>query len=65
MYKFNKRKEGVLLATEKQVQTLAKKIATLIGKMDLEINEREIATSQEAANIKLSKEFAKKNNKKD
>lgn len=52
--------EGVLLATEKQVQSLAKKMATLIGKMDLEVEEREYATSQEAANNELSRELSKK-----
>lgn len=53
------------MATEKQVQSLAKKMASLIGKMDLEVETRTIASSQEVANNELSRELFKKNIKND
>jgi len=53
------------LVTEKQVQSLAKKMAILIGKIDFEVEKREITTSQEAVNMATAQELAKKNKKKD
>jgi hypothetical protein len=53
------------MATEKQVQSLAKGLALLIGRMDIDIKKREYDNSQEAANNALISEIAKKNNEKD
>lgn len=53
------------MASEKQVQSLAKKMASLIGKMDLEVKNRTIASSQEAANNELSRDLLKKSEKND
>ena len=48
------------MATEKQVQSLAKKMATLIGKIDLQVEKRTNDYSQEATNKVISEELAKK-----
>lgn len=40
-------------------------MAVLIGEMDFEVKKREITTSQEAANMAIAQELAKKNKKKD
>ena len=53
------------MATENQVQTLAKQLIQLIGKMDKDYETKVFNTSQEGVNEVISKELIKKNIKND
>ncbi len=51
------------MATNKQVQNLAKQLAIIVGKMDEQAGKLEISNSQEAQNKVFSEEISKKINK--
>jgi translation elongation factor EF-1alpha len=53
------------MATEKQVQSLAKQLVLLVGKIDKDYEKKSYEETQEAVNELMSKTWVKKNEQMD